>query len=465
MSTARKAAPATGPPGVPSASARRRPGRTSGHRQSVAPQGASWTIWMKLIVAAVILVYIGRIHEAIPGVGAIPIGNVVTLAMIGILLVGGYYTRLTLLWRTRPFRFAVILLGLGALSIPFALWPGGAVGAWTGALKTWLLCAIIPLAVVTSRQLTWVGRCFVIATLILVSGYLLEAFAGMSGFTQSQSLGFDRNDVALLAAMGVPFALAWGKVRKRYHVLGYLITALLVLGVIVTGSRGGFLALAALAIAFLVRSRMLSWPKKSALVVLAVMLAGAAGSTEYWDRIESIFTNPTEDYNFQAREGRIEIWKRGLSYAVDNPVTGVGFGNFPVAEGHTLENLGYGVKWSTAHNAYVLVLAELGLPGLLVFLAIIGSIVRTVRHCGTRKLSRRARASPAGAELAEIATLSDATALAMVGYAVGAFFLSAAYNVAFVFLITMAISLQLVHAGVVRRMMRPEVARSRRSMR
>ena len=416
-------------------------------------------------MAAVILVYVGRVHEAIPGVGAIPIGNVVTLAIIGLIVLGGYYKRVTLLWRTRPFRFAVILLGLGALSIPFALWPGGAVGAWTGALKTWLLCAIIPLVVVTSRQLTWIGRYFVIAGLILVTGYLLEAFAGMSGFTQSQSLGFDRNDVALLAAMAVPFALAWGKAGGRYRALGYATTALLVAGVVATGSRGGFLALAAVGIAFLLRSRMLSWPKKSALVALAVVLASTAGSTEYWDRIESIFTNPTEDYNFQAREGRIEIWKRGLSYAVDHPATGVGFGNFPVAEGSTLENLGYGVKWSTAHNAYVLVLAELGLPGLLVFLAIIGSIVKIVRHCGTRKLSRRARAGPVGAELSEIAILSDATALSLVGYAVGAVFLSAAYNVAFVFLVAIAASIQLVHAGAMRRMMRPAAVRSPRPAR
>lgn len=462
MRTARGAAPTGRSPGVSAASGRRRLEATSGHRAPATRPEASWTIWLKLAVTAVILVYIGRIHEAIPNVGAIPIGNVVTLAMIGLLVIGGYHTRLTLLWRTKPFRLAVVLLALGFISIPFALWPGGAAGAWRGALKTWLLCAMIPLIVVTPRQLTWISRCFVVATLVLVSGYLLEAFAGMTGFTRSQSLGFDRNDVALLAAMGVPFALAWARTARRYRVIGYAMTALLVAGVIVTGSRGGFLALAAVGIAFLVRSRMLSWPKKSALVAFAALLAGVAGSGEYWDRVESIFTNPTEDYNFQAREGRIEIWKRGLSYTADHPVTGVGFGNFPVAEGHTLENLGYGVKWSTAHNAYILVMAELGVPGLLVFLLIIGSIAKTVRHCGTRKLSGRARASPAGFDLAAIAVLADATALSLVGYVVGAFFLSAAYNVAFVFLITMAASIELVQAALARRMKRSSVAPSRR---
>lgn len=431
---------------------------------SSAGSSVSWSFWLRVSVVAFILVYVGRIHEALPGVGRIPVGNVVTLAVGGLLVLGGYLQRIPALGRVSTLRWTAAFVALAALSIPFALWPGGAAGIWIGILKSWLMVALLPLLITTTGDLRLIVRAFTVAAAVLVAGYVLEAFPGLGGFIDQESLSFDRNDVALLAAMAIPFSLAWAQTRGRIRYLGYGLAGFLVAGIIATGSRGGFLAMAAIGIAFLVRSKILSGPKKALIAAVAIGLASYAGSGEYWDRVEAIFVNPTEDYNFEAREGRIEIWKRALGYAADDPVTGVGIGNFPVAEGSTLENLGWGVKWSTAHNAYLLVLAELGLPGFLVFMFIIWSIWTAVRD--GRRFQHRQRAPPSSAlaaEAYELSTIADATGLALLGYMVGAMFLSVAYTVAFAFLVAVGAALHLLRGRIAMRMMqsRARVSRAR----
>ena len=80
-----------------------------------------------------------------------------------------------------------------------------------------------------------------------------------------------------------------------------------------------------------------------------------------------------------------------------NPLFGVGPEQFPAAEG-TLspfaerQQFGIGVRWNAAHNSFIQIGAELGLPGLALFIAIIASAFAALRRAG------RADATPAGRE-------------------------------------------------------------------
>lgn len=68
---------------------------------------------------------------------------------------------------------------------------------------------------------------------------------------------------------------------------------------------------------------------------------------------------------------RIEIWKDSVISISRHPLLGVGIGNFPVVVG---ENLAKAKAGSSAHNLYLHIAAELGIPALLVvlyFLAIL----------------------------------------------------------------------------------------------
>lgn len=416
---------------VPARPALRRPARPrAGSRR--------WGTLLHLSTIALILVFVGKAHTFVPGLGSLPLGEAAVLGMGLALALGGYLKRLPIVLNLPTVRLGLLLLGLGALSVPFALWPGGAASTLITVSKLFVLAILLPLAIVSPAELRTVTRTFAVAAAILVGGFALESLLGLSGPAGSQG-GFDRNDVALFGVMGIPYALAWAAARRRSsRLLGFGIAGFLVAGVVATGSRGGFLALVAVGLIFLVRSKLLSPPKKVLLIAGAVSVAAVAGSDDFWQRISATFTNPTADYNFQAREGRIEIWKRGIGYAVEHPLTGVGIGNFPVAEGTELENLGYGVKWSTAHSAYILVVAELGFPGLLVFIGILGSIFREAGRAYAMK--PRGRSPPEHPD-AELAALGDATRTSFVGYVVGAAFLSMAYAVSLMFLVGVAASL------------------------
>ena len=116
----------------------------------------------------------------------------------------------------------------------------------------------------------------------------------------------------------------------------------------------------------------------------------------------------------------MEIWKRGIDYMMTYPVFGVGVGAFPMAEGtlalEAREQRQYGrnVKWSAAHNPFIQIGAELGVLGLIAFVALLVGAFRT--------LSKVRRGSPA-----EAAMLAQLLTACLVGFMVGAFFSSQAY--------------------------------------
>ena len=116
----------------------------------------------------------------------------------------------------------------------------------------------------------------------------------------------------------------------------------------------------------------------------------------------------------------MEIWKRGIDYMMTYPVFGVGVGAFPMAEGtlalEAREQRQYGrnVKWSAAHNPFIQIGAELGVLGLIAFVALLVGAFRT--------LSKVRRGSPA-----EAAMFAQLLTACLVGFMVGAFFSSQAY--------------------------------------
>jgi O-antigen ligase len=127
---------------------------------------------------------------------------------------------------------------------------------------------------------------------------------------------------------------------------------------------------------------------------------------------------------------------------LQHPVFGVGPGNFQTAEG-TLSPLadrqqfGVGVRWNAAHNTYIQVGAETGVVGLLLFVAMIGSAFLALSRSRLRGPDR-ADSRERQTQLAQVLTAS------LVGFVVGAFFLSLAYTEMLYTLIALAAALQKV---------------------
>ncbi len=136
------------------------------------------------------------------------------------------------------------------------------------------------------------------------------------------------------------------------RILTWSCAVLLVMAIIGTQSRGGTLGIVAVLGYRWLRSSHKLLGLAGIAVIGATMLLFAPPA--YFDRMGTI-TSHTDG----SAQGRIQAWSGGIGMAVNNPVFGVGAGQF-------------GPRWGkTAHSSYVLLFAELGFPGLVVIIMLV----------------------------------------------------------------------------------------------
>ncbi len=204
----------------------------------------------------------------------------------------------------------------------------------------------------------------------------------------------DPNELALVTSAGVPFAFAF---RARSRTLP---RTLLVVGTVVlvglctlyTQSRGGQIVFLAVLGAYFVRRYGWKGVALAGLTAVPVLLLGGRSGAEADD---------------STRE-RIECWYEGMTMWRSSPIFGVGGGQFTAHH------------YLTAHNSYVLTLAELGSVGFFLWTAVLWTTVK-VPVTAVRRYS--------GVPGAEVAlTWAIALLAAWFGVLLGIFFLSFAYK-------------------------------------
>ena len=193
---------------------------------------------------------------------------------------------------------------------------------------------------------------------------------GVGGF-----LG-DANDFSMALNMILPFALfgiftAKKKIEKAYFII---LIFLFVFVIIITESRGGFIGLASVLLYSWIRSN-----KKlilGSLMLMLLLLAFIAAPPTYWDEVRSISTENTEENRYGTGAQRVYAWKIGWRIFLDNPIIGVGQGNYPWRVGETEDIMG--VQWQqrslagrAAHSLYFTLLPELGIVGVVLFICLI----------------------------------------------------------------------------------------------
>jgi O-antigen ligase len=227
----------------------------------------------------------------------------------------------------------------------------------------------------------------------------------------------DPNYEALSIVMTIPLAMhllrndpspIWRRIA-----LGCL--PVMTFAVFVSQSRGGVVALGLLVLLGWARSQH----KVSAIILgtLALGIAIAASPRATIERFEQI------QISGRARTGaevstrtRIELWKGGLRMIEANPLVGIGLDQFKSnIANYNPKVLKVGGRAFIAHNTYIQVTAEEGVPMLLVFLAGIWSAMKNCRYA-----ERHGNTSGHG-----INELGIAMRLSLIAYMVAAFFLSA----------------------------------------
>ena len=402
--------------------------------------------WDLLLVAVAvyILTSVGRVHQLF---GALEVLRPAILAgMMGLVLfvLDRHEARRLRQLSVSTTRFLLALVCWMALSVPGALSEGTSFDLLFGNfIKTVLMFVVAAAAVRGVRDVERLALAYLAgaATYAAVVVMRFDVGSGSADWRLGHLYYYDANDFATFAVSAMPFGVYFLHAARTLtgRLLALLSLAALTLAFVYSGSRGGFIALAAVSTFVVLRYRgiPLRWRVSATALVAVVILATA--SSQYWSQMGTITSDA--DYNRTAETGRLQIWNRGIGYMLDHPVLGVGPGNFQRAEG-TLspfaqrQQYGVGVRWSAAHNTFVQAGAELGIPGLLLFVAMIVSAFAVLVRIG--------RGQRAAAPGARDAALTQALIASLLGFMVGSFFLSLAYSEMLYTLLALVVGLQKV---------------------
>jgi O-antigen ligase len=319
----------------------------------------------------------------------------------------GLENRITV--RTREVNLVLLLLLLVFISVPLAFDKFLAWSSFVEYSKVVVMFVVMVNVVRTEKRLKALLLLVLAATFILSVTAINDYRVGNLALGGKRIAGvisglFDNpNDLALHLVTFFPIVV--GLALGSRYLLGRLIYAVVAItvlgGVVVTFSRGGFLALI-FVVGTLVwrlgkRNRTLLAIVTVLLITLFLILAPGA----YRERVAT-----TNDDSAVARTGEL---KRSIYLALRHPLFGVGMDNFVL----------FSDTEHATHNSYTQVASEAGLTaGVVYVLFLLAPIMRLRRMPNPRELERKLRPLP---------YLAIGLQASLIGYMIASFFASVAY--------------------------------------
>jgi probable O-glycosylation ligase (exosortase A-associated) len=343
-------------------------------------------------------------------------------------------------------REMVIALGLifwAAFTIPMSIWPGGSLAQLTDHLIKAVVFFWLIATLVTTRErlelFAWVlALCSIPLAVTALDNYRSGVFVTLSsnavqriaGYVGGSGLAGNPNDLALMLNLLMPITGALLVVTRRpwLRVVAAGAVLLSIAAVIATFSRAGFLTLAVIAMLSLIAMARGRAPG----VALLVVFLGVGGlflmPEGYVARLSTI-TNIEADPTGSA-QGRWTDYIVSMDYIRQHPVTGAGLGQDLLALNETRGE----ATWRSVHNAFLQVTVDLGLPGLMLLLALLFT------SFGNARFVRKRAAGQPGLE--SLAALARGVQVSLVAFAVASFFHPIAYQFYFFCLAGLAVALR-----------------------
>ncbi len=312
-------------------------------------------------------------------------------------------------------------------------WAGGALVVFSTFAPVVLAFVLLSNAANTRKRMRMTMGVFTICAAVLALHGIDQSLTGtgwtgmgMSQETRIQYVGIfnDPNDLGMLFVMclPMPFYLASrGGLLGLRRVFWWTAAGLMLWGIFLTDSRGTLLAVVAILGIYI-------WWKRGP-VTAGLLGAGAlAAMMALPSRMQEL------DVSEESAAGRVDSWYEGLQMFINDPLFGVGAGNY--TDYNPL----------TAHNSFVLVLAETGIIGFTIWLAIVGYSFRmmwTVMHRGEQIMDD----VPADVadeivvgEWRDDSAMTLTLLLSLTGFFVASFFLSRSYVVILYLLVAMVVA-------------------------
>jgi tetratricopeptide (TPR) repeat protein len=184
---------------------------------------------------------------------------------------------------------------------------------------------------------------------------------------------------------------------------------LMLCGMVFSVSRGALLAagLAGLVCLFILAFRSRHFVRLGTVLLVPVVTGAALLIWLGIDRVTARFATLGDPNALEA--ARLPIWRSALAMVGDFPAWGTGLGTFTYVESLYRWNPKEAyIVYEHAHNEYLELLAEAGVPGLVLGLVTAGLVLWLAWRAGRRLESRSARALALGALFALVATAAHA---------------------------------------------------------
>jgi len=254
----------------------------------------------------------------------------------------------------------------------------------------------------------------------------------------------DENDLALAMTMCIPFAYLMAQMpgnSSKARWFYYVIAGFLVFAIVVSFSRGGFVGLVCVLLA-------LWWggaaKEKMKQIVLALSLFAVIFPfipESYYTEVQSI-----SDTSESTASDRMFMWGRGLEMFADNPLLGVGAGNYNwrIAE-YEMKSDDFDARirnhgGMVAHSLYFTIIPEYGLVGIFIF----GAIFYLIYSRSGRIYRAALEIKGQDDELYRLGLLAKAVRISLIGFLSAGAFISVLYYPHLWFLIAFLICIERV---------------------
>jgi len=331
-----------------------------------------------------IFVFVMPWEESVPLWGGFVISRWVALVAVSLLVLAVLATRRL----RRPCALHTLMLAFVAWSAVTLFWTIDSLSTQTRVgtysqllLAVWMMWE---LATTEDRVRSLLQAYVMGATVLCVStiinyslGIQASDLAAEQGIVKSQDFrytmyGINANDLALMVAISLPLTAylllhARSRLLKLYCWL-YLGIALTTLFLV--GSRGGLIAATAGLMLFpLLMSRMGRLPTIGFVLVCAIGIGCGVYfvPNDVWKRLLATGTEITQG----TMTHRTSLWDAGFEAFRDHVWSGVGSGAYATA---IYKAAGIAL---VAHNTFISVLVEMGIPGFLLFAALLAAIFYT----------------------------------------------------------------------------------------